>query len=65
MTTEYKEFQRIVELLSLKLTYKSIGQNVFSKRCPGFYNSRAIKKFRKAIKSMWVREYHINVVVLI
>jgi hypothetical protein len=52
MTTEYKEFQRIVELLSLKLTYKSIGQNVFSKRCPGFYNSRAIKKFRKAIKSM-------------
>eukprot|EP00029_Vermamoeba_vermiformis_P008869 TRINITY_DN4266_c0_g1_i1.p1 TRINITY_DN4266_c0_g1~~TRINITY_DN4266_c0_g1_i1.p1 ORF type:complete len:805 (+),score=159.94 TRINITY_DN4266_c0_g1_i1:29-2416(+) len=52
-TIKYKEFQRIVELLSLKLTYKSIGQNVFAKRCPNFYNSAPIKKFRKGIKSIY------------
>lgn len=62
MPTEYKEFQRIVELLSLKLTYKSIGQNVFSKKCPRFYNSRVIKKIRKGIKSMYVADYT-NIVV--
>lgn len=60
LLTEYKEFRRIVELLSFHLTYKNIDQNVFSKRCPRFYNSGPIKKFRRAIKSMYVASVIFN-----